>query len=106
MHHVYMSAQVIELKDSVVANLVDDGHAEWEADLPLGDEAVLWDYSASLDQVSRLPLLAHCLSFGINALHEKVNPYGAGTSASGLTKRMTQSDLVAQAIDLDMVEAG
>ena len=106
VRHVYMSAQAPDLKDSVVAKLVDDRHVEWEADLPLGDDAALWDYLASLDQVSRLSLLAHCLSFGINALHEKVNPYGAGISASGLTKRMTQSDLVAQAVDLDMVEAG
>lgn len=104
--HVYMSAQASDLKDSAVAKLVDDGHAEWEADLPLGDDAALWDYLTSLDQGSRLSLLAHCLSFGINALHEKVNPYGAGISASGLTKRMAQSDSVAQAVDLDMVEAG
>ena len=106
VRHVYMSAQASDLKDSVVAKLVDDRHAEWEADLPLGDDAALWDYLTSLDQGSRLSLLAHCLSFGINALHEKVNPYGAGISAGGLTKRMTQSDLVAQAVDLDMVEAG
>ncbi|BBU59652.1 chromosome partitioning protein ParB (plasmid) [Mameliella alba] len=106
VRHVYMSAQASDLKDSVVAKLVDERHAEWEADLPLGDDAVLWDYLASLDQASRLSLLAHCLSFGINALHEKVNPYGAGISSSGLTKRMTQSDLVAQAVELDMVEAG
>ena len=106
VRHVYMSAQASDLKDSVVAKLVDDRHAEWEADLPLGDDAVLWDYLASLDQASRLSLLAHCLSFGINALHEKVNPYSAGISASGLTKRMTQADLLAQAVDLDMVEAG
>jgi len=106
VRHVYMSAQGSDLKDSVVAKLVDDRHAEWEADLPLGNDAALWDYLTSLDQGSRLSLLAHCLSFGINALHEKVNPYGAGISASGLTKRMTQSDLVAQAVDLDMVEAG
>ena len=32
--------------------------------------------------------------------------YGAGISASGLTRRMTQSDLVAQAAELDMVKAG
>ena len=106
VRHVYMSAQASDLKDSVVAKLVDDRHAEWEADLPLGDDAALWDYLTSLDQGSRLSLLAHCLSFGINALHEKVNPYGAGISASGLTRRMTQSDLVAQAVELDMVEAG
>ena len=106
VRHVYMSAQAPDLKDSVVAKLVDDRHAEWEADLPLGDDAALWDYLTSLDQASRRSLLAHCLSFGVNALHEKVNPYGAGISASGLTKRMTQADLLAQAVDLDMVEAG
>ncbi|WP_104018135.1 ParB/RepB/Spo0J family partition protein [Roseovarius nitratireducens] len=106
VRQVYMSAQASDLKDSMVANLVDERHAEWEADLPLGDDAALWDYLSVLDQGSRLALLAHCLSFGVNALHEKVNPYGAGISAGGLTRRMAHSDLVARAVDLDMVEAG
>lgn len=106
VRHVYMSTQAPDLKDSVVAKLVDERHAAWEADLPLGDDAALWDYLTVLDQGSRLALLAHCLSFGINALHEKVNPYGAGISASGLTRRMAHADLVARAVDLDMVEAG
>jgi ParB family chromosome partitioning protein len=106
VRHVYMSAQATDLKDSVVAKLVDERHAAWEADLPLGDDAALWDYLTALDQGSRLALLAHCLSFGINALHEKVNLYGAGITASGLTRRMSHADLVARAVDLDMVEAG
>jgi ParB family chromosome partitioning protein len=106
VRHVYMSAQAPELKDSEVAKLVDERHAAWEADLPLGDDVALWDFLTVLDQRSRLALLAHCLSFGINALHEKVNPYGAGISASGLTRRMLHADLVAKAVDLDMVEAG
>ncbi len=106
VRHVYMSVQASDLKDSVVAKLVDERHAAWEADLPLGDDAALWDYLTVLDQGSRLALLAHCLSFGINALHEKVNPYGAGISAGGLTRRMAQADLVARTVDLDMVEAG
>jgi ParB family chromosome partitioning protein len=101
-----MSAQATDLKDSPVAKAVDDRHAAWEADLPLGDDAVLWDYLSALDQASRLALLAHCLSFGINALHEKVNPYGAGISASGLARRLAQSEIVAEAVDLDMVAAG
>ncbi len=103
---VYMSAQAPDLKDSPVAKAVDDRHSAWEVDLPLGDDAVLWNYLSALDQASRLALLAHCLSFGINALHEKVNPYGAGISASGLTRRMAQSEIVARAVDLDMVAAG
>jgi ParB family chromosome partitioning protein len=106
VRRVYMSAQAPDLKDSPVAKAVDDRHSAWEADLPLGDDAVLWDYLSALDQASRLALLAHCLSFGLNALHEKVNPYGAGISASGLARRMAQSEIVAQAVDLDMVEAG
>jgi ParB family chromosome partitioning protein len=106
VRHVYMSAQAPDLKDSIVAKLVDERHTAWEADLPLGDDAALWEYLTVLDQGSRLALLAHCLSFGINALHEKVNPYGAGISASGLTRRMVQSEIVARAVDLDMVAAG
>ena len=106
LRHVYMSAQAPDLKDSPVAKAVDARHVAWEADLPLGDDAVLWDYLSALDQGSRLSLLAHCLSFGINALQEKVNPYGAGISASGLARRMAQSDILAKAVDLDMVYAG
>jgi ParB family transcriptional regulator, chromosome partitioning protein len=106
VRHVYMSAQAPDLKDSVAAKLVDERHAAWDSDLPVGDDAALWDYLTVLDQGSRLTLLAHCLSFGINALHEKVNPYGAGISASGLTRRMAHADFVARAVDLDMVEAG
>jgi ParB family chromosome partitioning protein len=106
VRHVYMSAQSPELKDSVVEKSVDARHAAWEEDLPLGDDAALWDYLSALDQGSRLALLAHCLSFGINAMHEKVNPYGASISAGGLTRRMAQADLVARSVDLDMVEAG
>lgn len=53
-----------------------------------------------------MALLAHCRSFGINAPHEKVTPYGVGISASGPTRRMAHADLVALSVDLDMVEAG
>ena len=35
-----------------------------------------------------------------------MNPYGAGISASGLTRRIAQSAIVAEAVDLDMVAAG
>lgn len=49
-----MSAQATDLKDSPVAQAVDERHSAWEADLPLGENAVLWDYLTSLDQESRL----------------------------------------------------
>ena len=103
---VYMAAQAPDLKDSAVAQAIEARHAAWEADLPLGDDAALWAYLSSLDATSRLSLLAHCLSQGVNALHERVSPYGAGISASGLTRRMKHADMLANAVDLDMVEAG
>ncbi len=106
VRQVHMTAQAPELKDSAVAEAIDARHAAWEAALPLGDDTALWDRLSTLDQASRLALLAHCLSFGVNALHERVNPYGAGISASGLTRRMKHADMLAKAVDLDMVEAG
>ena len=51
--HVYMSAQAADPKDSVVAKPADERHAAWEADLPLGDDAALWDYLTVLDQGKR-----------------------------------------------------
>ena len=41
---IYMSAQAPDLKDSPVAKAVDDQHAAWVADLPFGDDAVLWGH--------------------------------------------------------------
>ncbi len=90
-----LTAQARDLKDSVVAKLVDERYAEWEADLALGDNMALWKYLTDLDQGNRLALLAHCLSFGVNALHKKVDPCGASISAGGLTRRMAHFDLVA-----------
>ena len=52
-------------------------------------------------------MLAHCVSFGVNALHEKPNPYGGmGVSEHGLRVRLAQADRLARATDLDMVSAG
>ena len=47
------------------------------------------------------------MSFGVNALYEKPNPYGGnGVSQHGLERRLTQADRLARATGLDMVEAG
>ncbi|WP_446913906.1 hypothetical protein, partial [Klebsiella pneumoniae] len=49
----------------------------------------------------------HCVSFGVNALFEKVDRYGgAGLSQNGLERRMAQADRLARAVGLDMAEAG
>lgn len=64
VRHIYLSAQAPDLKDSVVATLVDERQAAWEAYLPLGDDVALWDCLSVLDEGSRLALLAHCPSSG------------------------------------------
>ena len=97
--------QTVGLKDSLSAKSVDERHEAWKAELPKDDDA-LWDWLVVLDEASRQSLLAHCVSFGVNALFEKVNPYGGGLSASGLERRLAQADRLAQAVGLDMVEVG
>ncbi|ARW15962.1 hypothetical protein S101446_00822 [Komagataeibacter europaeus] len=59
----------------------------------------------SLDDASRMALLAHCLSFGINALYERMPAYGA-VSQRSVTERLKRADRLASALSLDLVEAG
>ena len=67
----------------------------------------LWDWLAVLDDTSRAALLAHCVSFGVNALYEKGDRYGGpGVSVHGVQRRLVQADRLARAVGLDMVEAG
>jgi ParB family chromosome partitioning protein len=74
--------------------------------MPKDDDA-LWDWLATLDDASRSTLLAHCVSYGVNALFEKVDRYGGnGVSSHGLRRRLDQADRLARAVNLDMVEAG
>jgi ParB family chromosome partitioning protein len=47
------------------------------------------------------------VSYGVNALYEKPNPYGGnGVSQHGLERRLGQADRLAHATGLDMVEVG
>ena len=101
-----MPVQAPGLKDSASAKAVDERHKAWTADMP-GDEAALWDWLAALDDASRSTLLAHCVSYGVNALFEKADRYGGnGVSSHGLRRRIDQADRLARAVNLDMVEAG
>lgn len=106
VREVHLLAQADDLKDSACARAVAERHAGWKAELPQDDEP-LWDWLAGLDEASRLALLAHCVSLGVNALHEKPNPYGGtGVSEHGLRQRLTLADRLARATDLDMAAAG
>lgn len=106
VQEVYFREQGIDLKDSPYAKSVAERHAAWKADLPADDDA-LWDWIDALDDASRMALLAHCVSFGINALYERPNPYSAtGISEHGLRTRMAEADRLARVTGLDMAEAG
>ncbi len=106
VRQVFFSIQPADLKDSPSAKAVAERHEAWKADLPK-DEAALWDWLAALDETSRAALLAHCVSFGVNALYEKGDRCGGpGVSVHGVQRRLVQADRLAQAVGLDMVEAG
>src|SRR5271166_2167005 len=107
VRHVFFNVQAAELKDSPSAKSVAERHEAWKRDMPQDDQALLWDWLAALDDGSRLALLAHCVSYGVNALYEKADRYGGpGISQSGLDRRLGQADRVARAVGLDMVDAG
>jgi ParB family chromosome partitioning protein len=106
VRHVFFNVQCTDLKESPSAKSVAERHEAWKTDIPQDDEA-LWDWLAALDDTSRLALLAHCVSYGVNALYEKADRYGGpGISQHGLDHRLGQADRLARAVGLDMVEAG
>jgi ParB family chromosome partitioning protein len=106
VRQVHFTAQASDLKESASAKAIDDRTKAWAVDMPK-DEAALWDWLTALDAASRSALLAHCVSFGVNALFEKVDRHGGnGVSSHGLRRRLDQADRLARAVNLDMVEAG
>ena len=106
VRQVHFPAQADDLKDSASAASVTDRHERWGDHVPADDQA-LWDWLTALDDNSRMDLLAHCVSYGINALYERPNPYsGSGVSEHGLKVRMAQAKRLADATGLDMVAAG
>ena len=106
VRQIHFPAQADDLKDSPSAQSVTDRHDRWGEHVPADDEA-LWDWLLALDDHSRTDLLAHCVSYGVNALYERPNPYnGSGVSEHGLKVRLSQADRLARATGLDMVQAG
>ena len=106
VRHTFFPVQDDALKDSSSARAVHERHEAWAGDIPAEDDA-LWDWLAALDDTSRMALLAHCVSYGVNALYEKPTPYGGnGVSRHGLDMRLGQADRLARATGLDMVDVG
>ncbi|MCO5081119.1 MAG: ParB/RepB/Spo0J family partition protein [Rhizobiaceae bacterium] len=103
---IHFTAQAEELKDSASAQAVTDRHERWGDHVPADDEA-LWGWLVALDDDNRMELLAHCVSYGVNALYERPNPYsGSGVSEHGLKVRLAQADRLARATGLDMAQVG
>jgi ParB family transcriptional regulator, chromosome partitioning protein len=106
VRQIFFSAQGDELKDSPAAKSVADRHECWGSRIPAGDEA-LWDWLVALSNDDRMALLAHCVSYGVNALYEKPNPYsGSAISDQGLKVRLFQANRLARMTGLNMVGAG
>ncbi|WP_313324813.1 ParB/RepB/Spo0J family partition protein [Sphingobium yanoikuyae] len=104
--HIFFPVQDETLKDSPSALAVQERHDAWAADIPKDDDA-LWNWLAGLDDASRMALLAHCVSYGVNALYQRPNPHSAGgVSQHTLDMRLAQADRLTRATGLDLVEAG
>lgn len=98
--------QSADLSDSPSAKAIDERFNAWKADVP-SDEGAVWDWIAALDEASRMALLAHCVSYGVNALYERPNPHsGSGVSQFGLDRRLAGADRIARATGFDMVADG
>ncbi|MBY4640452.1 ParB/RepB/Spo0J family partition protein [Gluconacetobacter entanii] len=93
-----------DMPGSLPAHALRQRNEGWKHDLP-DDEDALWRWIDGLDDASRMPLLAHCLSFGVNALYERMPAYGA-VSQRSVTERLKRADRLASALSLDLVEAG
>lgn len=91
-----------DMPGSLPAHALRQRNEGWEHDLPENEDA-LWHWINGLDDTSRLALLAHCLSFGINALHE--SSHGPSLARS-VRERLARADRLAIALTLDLVEAG
>ncbi|OJY71990.1 MAG: chromosome partitioning protein ParB [Rhodospirillales bacterium 70-18] len=104
VRHRYLSSQGSDLADSPSVKAIGERFDAWKADLP-SDEAALWDWIAALDEASRMALLAHCVSYGVNALYVRPNPHSAsGISQHGLDRRLAGADRIARATGFDMVD--
>ncbi|MGY6770696.1 ParB/RepB/Spo0J family partition protein [Komagataeibacter sp. NFXK3] len=93
-----------DMPGSLPAHALRQRNEGWKHDLP-DDEDALWRWIDGLDDASRMALLAHCLSFGVNALYERMPAYGA-VSQRSVTERLKRADRLAAVLSLDLVEAG
>jgi ParB family chromosome partitioning protein len=93
---VLFGSQVEGLGGTAYGAAIDARHGAWSAQLPK-DTADLWDVLCGLDSDSRQALFAHCVGLTINATCQ---PYDRRPKA------IAHADRLAEAVQLDMAEAG
>jgi ParB family chromosome partitioning protein len=93
---VLFGSHVEGLGGMAYAAAIDARHSAWSAQLPK-DPSDLWDALSGLDGDSRQALFAHCVGLTINATCQ---PYDRRPKA------IAHADRLADAIQLDMAEAG
>ena len=93
---VTFHAQAPGLNNTTLARTLAQRHQDWSAKLPKQPED-LWATLAVLGELSREALFAHCVGLSVNAVHE---------GYSRRPQALAHSDVLAQALDLDMAAAG
>ncbi|ANC91089.1 DNA-binding protein [Azospirillum humicireducens] len=90
------SVQPPDLATSAAAKAIDTRQRLWVEQLPREPDE-LWTVLLGFDGDSRAALFAHCVSLGVNAVHESWNR---------APQRAAHADVLAGAVGLDMVAAG
>ncbi len=104
VRRVYPPIQAADLKEFPPALALSERQEIWKKTLP-ENPAELWEHLANLGD-ERMGLLAHCVSLGVSALHERAGQSGGSVSAHTVERRIAQANRLARAVGLDMVEVG
>jgi ParB family chromosome partitioning protein len=106
LRQIAFPIQSTELKNSASSQAIAERQDAWKSSIPRDDQE-LWDWLVGLDEAHRIALLAHCISHGVNALHEKTDRYGGGAvTAHSVQQRLKNADRLARAVGLNMVDSG
>ncbi|WP_422060787.1 ParB/RepB/Spo0J family partition protein [Sphingopyxis sp.] len=105
INSVHFSNAPAGLRDCAPGQAIAARIDEWRGRLPKTDREV-WDWLLDLSDEDRANLFAHCASLGVNAQAEIVRGYDGRVSAHGIARRIAHSDVLARAVDLDVVAAG